>query len=140
MKFIIKKMLCCQLKINSPSPIFSLVLNTGSGVCVERCFASVFMQSPSPRGCSLKTSTEEFSTGRREPTRSLSSQYANSHQPDLARSVRNKKNILQLVSISQPRNLELIKCHGMSEKKKLKPTTCAQSTGHRNVKIGTESH
>jgi hypothetical protein len=57
-----------------PCPILSLVFNTASGVRVARCWASVRIQRPAPRGCSLKTSNEDSSTGTREPTRSLSSQ------------------------------------------------------------------
>jgi hypothetical protein len=60
----------------SPSPIFSLVFNTNSGVRVERCCAIVFMHKPAPRVCSPKTSTARSSTGTFEPTRSLNSQYA----------------------------------------------------------------
>lgn len=76
------KALCIIL----PSPIFSLVFNTNSGVLVERCWAMAFMQRPLPRVCSPKTSTAGSSTGTFEPTRSLNSQYANWHQPVSCRS------------------------------------------------------
>lgn len=66
-----------------PSPIFSLVLNTDSGVFVFLCNANVFRHSPLLFVSSLnvKTSYDCASTGTFDPTRSLSSQYANSHHP-----------------------------------------------------------
>lgn len=58
----------------TPKPIFCRAFSTASGVADRRCIANVDRHRPSPRGCSAKIFTAEFSTGNKRPTRWDSSQ------------------------------------------------------------------
>ena len=70
------------IEMNKPKPILSRAFITDSGGNFCLCSANVFRHIPSPRNWSQNIFIEEFSTGKRPPTRCANSQYANSHQLD----------------------------------------------------------